>query len=1129
MKRPRPEEAGTNANSAKRPAGGASGPQRGPPVNQKPQAQAVAPAAANTAGQPQQSGLTTMDALSYLRDVKDHFKYNKAVYDNFLDIMKEFKARRIVQADVIHQVKELFKGHDNLIIGFNTFVPKGAEIQLTAAERAEHAAERERQERLKAEQAQPAMKEVAAAQPASLPVEATKAGTAGGKRPVEYDQAFNYVNKIRTRFRYDERVYNQFLEILNMYRKGQKTISQVYAEVARLFKDHTDLLEEFTYFLPDNTAPTAGQPAASEALRKQMGINKRKSARRNEEMRKENEGLGEAHVEDRKPPKAANLGKELQFFEKVKTRLRNREAYQDLMKCLNIFNQEIISKSELQGLAYDIIGRFPDLMQGFNEFLLRCEAMDIDLGDSLRGRDAKISQRDLAKVKQVISARERFMSKPISELDLSACERCGPSYRLLPKNFPKPSCSHRNDLCMAVLNDNWVSVTSGSEDYSFKQMRKNQYEESLFRCEDDRFELDMIIETNESTLALLEPMAEKFGNLNPEEKASFRLSEDILSAVHLRCIERIYSDNGSDMRDLVMKNPVVAIPIVIQRLRQKDEEWRKCRDEMNKVWAEVYEKNYHKSLDHRSFYFKQTDKKALSTRGMQSEIREISEKRKREEEGMIIAAAANRRPLCPDLKFPFSDPQVHDDIYKILKLCMAEFSGGSSEQGAKLLSFWRTFIETFLGFPLREPDPVIEDEEEEDEDEEEKEKEKRSEPSEDDAAAELAKPIEKAEAMDTAEEGEMEMGDSEKRDEGVEALSGAEPEEPMTEREGGEETEGADKEEEDQNMELPAAEEEDDEMAYRGCKPLASVAEVEATSDSAAKIAPRVFYGHDQIYLLFRLHQHLYERIATAHKEASIVQARVDSEHTDPEVPPKNILNTFFVLLYTLLEGNLEPSRYEDECRALLGNNSYVLFTLDKLIFKLIKQLQQVQNDEMSMKLLLLYEYEKSRGSAFRDDVYYSNACVLLNEEICYRVESDADMNLSLQLMESSPDKSELSVGAMDSTFAEYLSAFLQSKSSREDKPGVFLKRSLQQPANKDEPLQDVHIYNGLECKISCNTSKVSYVLDTEDLFHKTRRGRRVKGEVSKKVVAKVERFHQWLEGFQASGGEKLKEKADQE
>ena len=35
-----------------------------------------------------------MDALSYLREVKEHFKNDKAVYDVFLEIMKEFKARR---------------------------------------------------------------------------------------------------------------------------------------------------------------------------------------------------------------------------------------------------------------------------------------------------------------------------------------------------------------------------------------------------------------------------------------------------------------------------------------------------------------------------------------------------------------------------------------------------------------------------------------------------------------------------------------------------------------------------------------------------------------------------------------------------------------------------------------------------------------------------------------------------------------------------------------------------------------------------------------------------------------------------------------------------------------------------
>lgn len=58
------------------------------------------------------------------------------------------------------------------------------------------------------------------------------------KQPVEFDQAISYVNKIKTRFNQDERVYKAFLEILNMYRKGQKTISNVYDEVAVLFRNH---------------------------------------------------------------------------------------------------------------------------------------------------------------------------------------------------------------------------------------------------------------------------------------------------------------------------------------------------------------------------------------------------------------------------------------------------------------------------------------------------------------------------------------------------------------------------------------------------------------------------------------------------------------------------------------------------------------------------------------------------------------------------------------------------------------------------------------------------------------------------------------------------------------------------
>ncbi|EPS70390.1 hypothetical protein M569_04370, partial [Genlisea aurea] len=74
--------------------------------------------------------LTTNQALTYLKAVKEHFQDRKDTYDEFLEVMKDFKAQRIDTSGVILRVKELFKGYRDLILGFNSFLPKGHEISL---------------------------------------------------------------------------------------------------------------------------------------------------------------------------------------------------------------------------------------------------------------------------------------------------------------------------------------------------------------------------------------------------------------------------------------------------------------------------------------------------------------------------------------------------------------------------------------------------------------------------------------------------------------------------------------------------------------------------------------------------------------------------------------------------------------------------------------------------------------------------------------------------------------------------------------------------------------------------------------------------------------------------------------
>lgn len=69
------------------------------------------------------------DALSYLDQVKVRFVHQPDVYNQFLDIMKDFKSQAIDTPGVIDRVSTLFAGHPELIQGFNTFLPPGYRIE----------------------------------------------------------------------------------------------------------------------------------------------------------------------------------------------------------------------------------------------------------------------------------------------------------------------------------------------------------------------------------------------------------------------------------------------------------------------------------------------------------------------------------------------------------------------------------------------------------------------------------------------------------------------------------------------------------------------------------------------------------------------------------------------------------------------------------------------------------------------------------------------------------------------------------------------------------------------------------------------------------------------------------------
>lgn len=83
--------------------------------------------------------------------------------------------------------------------------------------------------------------------------------------------------------------------------------------------------------------------------------------------------------------------------------------------------------------------------------------------------------------------------KPISELELehfNFTEQVSPSYYRIPADFCMPVCGGRylNQLAQDVMNEVYVSVTQGSENFKLRQ--KNPSEEALIKNEDDMYERD---------------------------------------------------------------------------------------------------------------------------------------------------------------------------------------------------------------------------------------------------------------------------------------------------------------------------------------------------------------------------------------------------------------------------------------------------------------------------------------------------------------------------------------------------------------------------------------------------------------------------------------------------------------
>jgi len=224
-------------------------------------------------------------------------------------------------------------------------------------------------------------------------------------------------------------------------------------------------------------------------------------------------------------------------------------------------------------------------------------------------------------------------------------------------------------MCWEVLNDEWVShPTWAAEDAApFMAHKKNAYEEALHKSEEERHEYDYHIEANLRTIALLEPLNNKIQTMDPEERAHFNLKAGLgrqSKSIYQRIIKKVYGKElGPDIIRALHENPVVALPIVLERLKAKDEEWKKAQREWNRVWREQDAKNFYKALDHQGVQFKANDKKTLAAKSLIAEVEARRREQTNSRAAMLDPSSWRARS---QFEFDFAEIDVLKDVLKLI-------------------------------------------------------------------------------------------------------------------------------------------------------------------------------------------------------------------------------------------------------------------------------------------------------------------------------------------------------------------------------------------------------------------------------------------------------------------------------
>jgi hypothetical protein len=220
-------------------------------------------------------------------------------------------------------------------------------------------------------------------------------------------------------------------------------------------------------------------------------------------------------------------------------------------------------------------------------------------------------------------------------------------------------------------------------------------EQEYFESEDRCVALDVAIASNASCLHTLRGMANQLAEDGGEARLNLPASFDVL---HARSIRALYGESGQEVVDVLRKNPASTLPIVLARLQQKDEEWRRARLELSAQRLAVAERLAVASVDVTSSLGRQHAAERCAPRKLVSDLHREHEAIAQKEVGSPAKSQGGSGSFCaPAVTMDLGEPRTevqHVLLAAITKIGPRVLRNG--EERDRVHTLWMQHLLPFL-------------------------------------------------------------------------------------------------------------------------------------------------------------------------------------------------------------------------------------------------------------------------------------------------------------------------------------------------------------------------------------------------------------------------------------------------